>query len=336
MQQQQPRTWQELLALIMLDPTEKQRIATELGVNPLTLDRWVKGLNAPSSLKKLGRLVAAIPPELRQQFSDLISMEYTDFSPTERDAISKQVSRDFYPLLIRTRKETSNRFSQLCFLTLQAALVQLDNGRLGTEIIVLRCMPLRNGKVRSLREACALGNRPWRGDLQLKHLFLGAESLAGYSVTTIHQAVVQDIEKDTSLVPIHQVKNEKSAAAFPIVCEGAIAGCLLITSTQLNFFIPERLALLAEFADALALAFRDADFYPPSAIELRVMPPYEVQERAFASFDKRRSGLLERAKHEEQPLDAVQAGQLVQEELEEEFLQWHPLREGGRVEVSER
>jgi GAF domain len=326
---QQPRTWQELLAQIIQDPEEKQRIANEQGINPLTLDRWVKGEHAPSSLKKLKRLISSIPPNLRDQFTDLISAEYVDFPQGDKDAVPRQVPRDFWPLLFRTRRDTSNMFWQVCSLTLQQALVQLDSARLGTEAIVVRCMPPRAGKVRSLRETVGMGTRPWRGDLQPKRLFLGAESLAGYAVTIAHEAVVQDIERESNLIPVHHVKYEKSAAAFPIVVEGAVVGCLLFSSTQVNFFTPERLALLAQYADALTLAFRSEEFYPPASIQLRVMPPDDIQDRGFAIFAERREALLEEAQRTERPLNAVQAEQIVLAELEEQFLQWNSSQEVG-------
>lgn len=324
---QQAHTWQELLAQIILDPEEKQRIANEQGVHPLTLDRWVRGEHAPSSLKRLKRLISSIPPNLRDQFTDLIAAEYVDFPTGEKDAVPRQVPRDFWPLLFRTRRDTSNMFWQVCSLTLQQALVQLDSARLGTEAIVVRCMPPRGGKVRSLCETVGMGTRPWRGDLQQKRLFLGAESLAGYAVTIGHEAVVQDIEQEKSLIPVRHVRYEKSAAAFPFVVEGSVAGCLLYTSTQVNFFSPERLALLAQYADALTLAFRSEDFYSPASIQLRVMPPDDIQDRGFATFAERRDALLEQAQREERPLNAVQAEQIVMDELEEQFLQWNSSQE---------
>ena len=66
--------------MIILDPDEKLRIAKELGITPITLDRWVKGEHAPSCLKKLNKLHASIPPNLREQFGELIAAEYAEFS----------------------------------------------------------------------------------------------------------------------------------------------------------------------------------------------------------------------------------------------------------------
>lgn len=331
MSQQEPRTWRELLGLIILDPEEKKRIAKELGITTITLDRWASREHSPASLSKLRGLLISIAPDRRQQFAELIAREYTEFLTSESDAMSTEIPRDFWRLLMRTRRETSNRFLDVCTLALQWALVQLDASRLGTEIIVVGCMPPRDGKVRSLRESVSMGTRPWRGDLQKRQLFQGAESLAGYAATIAHEAVIQDIERDSSLLPVHHMQYEKSAAALPIACEREIAGCLLVSSAQRNFFLPQRLALLAQYADALSLAFRDEAFYPPACIELRVMPPSTLQEAVFASFAGRRDELLERAKLEQRPMNGVQAEQLIGMEDEETFLQWRQVRGGDTL-----
>jgi hypothetical protein len=36
-------SWSELLGRIIADPQEKQRIVNEPGINPITLNRWIKG-----------------------------------------------------------------------------------------------------------------------------------------------------------------------------------------------------------------------------------------------------------------------------------------------------
>ena len=42
MEMQQRQTWRDLLAKSIEEPQERQRIARELGVTPVTLMRWVK------------------------------------------------------------------------------------------------------------------------------------------------------------------------------------------------------------------------------------------------------------------------------------------------------
>ncbi len=41
--QKQPETWRSLLKSIISDPQERQRLAEELGIKPITLIRWVNG-----------------------------------------------------------------------------------------------------------------------------------------------------------------------------------------------------------------------------------------------------------------------------------------------------
>ena len=36
-------SWSELLGRIIADLQEKQRIVNELSINPITLNRWIKG-----------------------------------------------------------------------------------------------------------------------------------------------------------------------------------------------------------------------------------------------------------------------------------------------------
>lgn len=322
---QESTNWRQMLAEIIRDDEEERRISVELEVHRNTLWRWAKSENSPTRTK-LRKLLNAVPEQVRPRFKDLIEREYADFFTTDTDGVPKEIPSSFYALAHRTLHDTSNRFWSVCSLVLQQALIQLDPHRVGMELIVVCCMPPRpDGMIRSLREKVGMGTiRPFRNDLQHKNLFLGAESLAGYAVTNAHQGIVQDIEKDTSLLPIHHVRDEHSAAAFPLVRESAIAGCLLATSTQVDYFIAQRIKLLEQYADVIAnLALHDPEFYAQSLIELRVMPPYEIQELAFNGFRERVNALLTRSGFEEQTLNSVQAEQRVRLEMEEEFLLWH-------------
>src|SRR6266702_2789146 len=66
-------TWRELLGSIIQDAFERQRIASELGINTVTLTRWVQGTSTPRS-QHLRRLLSALP-HYRDQLFDLISRE---------------------------------------------------------------------------------------------------------------------------------------------------------------------------------------------------------------------------------------------------------------------
>jgi hypothetical protein len=316
-------TWRDLLAEIISDPEEEQRIAHELDVHRITLVRWSSGETTPVRYK-LRKLLNALPDQNREQFRQLIAQEYQDFFSSEIDGSPREIPSTFYSFALRAMRDTSNRFWTVCSLVLQQAAMQLDPTHVGLELIVVRCMPPRpDGKIRSLREAAGLGTRrPLRNDLQSRSLFLGAESLAGYAVSNTHEGVVQNIEEDRSLLPVHHVKDEKSAAAFPLVRGGKVAGCLLATSTLFDYFTPPRLKFLDLYVDLVAEAFHEEEFYSPSIIELRIMPPSDIQMKAFAFFRDRVNALLTQDGSEGESLTSIQAEHLVRQQLEEEYLQW--------------
>ena len=57
-------------------------------------------------------------------------------------------------------------------------------------------------------------------------------------------------------MPASRVEFEKSAAIYPILYAGRIAGVLSISSTKYNHFLSQaRTALAQSYADLIALAF---------------------------------------------------------------------------------
>jgi hypothetical protein len=315
---QEPRDWRELLGNIIRDPYEKQRLAQELGVRVITLTRWITRESDPRP-QNLRHLLNVLP-EHRDLLLELISEEFEDFSAAAVDDASKEIPSEFYARVFAARATTTQslRFWSICNLILQQALGQLDPDRLGMAITVVRCMiPGNRGKIRSLRETVGQGTPPWTGDLEQQAMFLGAESLAGYAVTTCRPAAIQNIPEDRTPLPAHQVDFEMSAATHPILFAGHIAGCLLISSTQINYFLSQaRMNLIRNYAELIALAFEPEDFFDPKDIELRMMPLHKKQKQHFANFRQRMMQAMIR-----DPDMSARAEEIVWQELEEELLQ---------------
>jgi transcriptional regulator with XRE-family HTH domain len=316
--QLEPQNWRELLGNIISDPHEKQRIAQELGVRTITLTRWVTGESDPRP-QNLRHLLNVVPEE-RELLFELIGEEFEDFTAVSTDDSSKDIPSEFYGRVFSARSMTNEslHFWSICNLILQQAIGQLDPDRLGIAITVVRCMPPSNGnKIRSLRESAGQGTPPWSGDLEQQGMFLGAESLAGYAVTTCRPAAIQNIHEDRNLLPAHQIPHELSAAAHPILYTGRIAGCLLISSTQMNYFLsPARLALIECYADLVSLAFDTDEFYDPLDIHLYMMPSHEVQKQYSHDFRHKVTQVMR-----EQSVHHRRAEELVWQQLEEELLQ---------------
>ena len=318
----EPQTWRELLGWIMSDPEEKQRIAEELGMRTVSVSRWVTGEADPRP-RNLRRLLDALP-NYREMLYDLISEEYPTFSDPEADSSLKEIPAEFYARVLASLASNAPtlRFWAIGNLILQQALGQLDPDRLGMAVTVARCMPPSHGqKVRSLRESIGIGTSPWVGDLEQKAMFLGAESLAGYVATSCRPAVNQNIRDEPSLLPTHQVEGEISAAVYPILYAGRSAGCLLVSSTQPNYFLLQaRLSLIQQYADLIALVFEPEEFYEPQDIQLRIMPSHSRQKLYFADFRLRVANTMQESTDTDRPLNNIEAEQLVWQQLEEELI----------------
>ncbi len=318
------QSWRELLGKFLQDPRERSRIAAELGVNPLTLTRWVSGESSPRSqnLQALLRalpqyrefLLESIPEEFGQLFNEAVVKE---------DAL-QEIPAAFYARIFSAYAELPDilRSWSICDLILQQALQQLDPNRVGIEITVVRCMfPSEGQKVRSLRETVGRGTPPWKRELQQKTMFLGAESLAGYAVTTGRPAAIQLHEEGQSRYPARWVDREKSAVAHPIKRAGRITGCLLFSSTQPNYFLPFRLALIERYAELMVLAFEREEFYELEQIGLGIMPSPEEQQPHVLIFSRRVTDMLRESAKRQQAMSIVEAEQVVWQQIEAELLQ---------------
>lgn len=322
---EETRTWREILGQIIKDSREKQRLIDELDITPITLTRWVNGESDPRP-QNMRQLINALP-QYREQMQKLLREEkgLGDFPDPVQDDIAKGIPAEFYARVLVARASTSEnlRFWSTCHLILQQAIGQLDPERRGMSIWVVRCMPPSGpyNKVRSLRESIGLGTPPWVGNLEQNAMFLGAESLAGNVVTLFRPGIIQNLEETHNLLPAARVEHEKSAAIYPILYAGRIAGVLLVSSTQINYFLSQaRNELVQYYADLTALAFEPGDFYTPDQIALCVMPSQKEQKEYFARFRQLVAETMLYAANRNQPVNTVEADMLVWQKLEEELL----------------
>ena len=335
---QEATTWRELLGSIIQDPQERRRLATELGINPVTLTRWVNNESSPRS-QSIQRLLNALPQhrkalldQLLEEFGGLIAE--TDDSSAE-DLLYK-IPNEFYFRVLRTRATIPKvlRFSSLCDLILQQALEQLDPNRVGIAVTVVRCMPpSADKKIHSLRESVGRGTPPWESNLDQQAILLGAESLAGNAVSLGRLVVNQDLSEEHSLSPGYHGQGEESAAAAPIMLEGKVAGCLLISCSQKNYFQQSRQTLIESYADLIAVAFESAEFYDIRQIELGLVPFQDVQKLYLSGFRQRLTETLIQATKNKQPLTIFEAEQIVWQQFEAEMLGL-PHAEENKLEIS--
>lgn len=310
--------WRELLKLIIQEPSIRKRIDNEIGKQAVNIKRWINGKAEPR-VQNLKQLLHVIP-EYRERFIDLLGDDYADEFYADFDDTSQEIPATFIASVLSARAKTNReiRYWSLCRLILDQAIGQLDPDRLGMAITVVRCMKTEKYPyIRSLRESVATGTPPWPGNLDQQSMFLGAESLAGLCVSSCREVQNNDIRSNMNLLPAHQVDFELSAAAAPILLSGRCAGCMLVSSTQPDFFLSlNRLAFIRNYANLLALAFEPHEFYEPDILRLEVMPAHAVQRDYFSDFHRRVLEIVAQTKRS--PQDAEQQ---ILEELEETFLE---------------
>jgi len=311
--------WRDLLGKIIKEPHERQRIANELSVRPITLTRWVSGESKPRP-HNLRLLVNALP-EYRQAFLELIPKElgYDLGQEVEDINVSYEIPSIFYARVLNAHCTLPKvlHFNSICDVILQQALKQLDPNRVGMEVTVVQCMPpSHDSKVRSLRESMGRGTPPWNRELEQRTMFLGIQSLAGYVVASGHARAIESRVEGEKFFPVEWVEWEESAMAYPIMRSDRVAGCFLVSCTQPNYFISSsRQTLIQNYAELLSVAFEPDAFYNLGDIELGKTPAYKDQHPYLAKFRSRVADMMVRFH-----LDIIQAERKVWQQIEEELL----------------
>lgn len=316
--------WREFLGNIIGNINERDRIANEIGIHPVTLTRWVTGESSPRP-HNLRQLLRALPKTQRQQLLTLVEKFSSDVTDFELDTTSLEISYKFIMEVLEMRANHPDllRFWSVSRLILQEAVRQLDPEQIGLAITVVRCMPPRDGKIRSLRETLGIGTPPWGGDLEEKALLLGAEALAGHVTVSCRMEQIGDLRANKTYLPAYQVEHEVSAIACPIMFASRIAGCLLLSCTQPDYFISEtRQALVRGYAHLMALAFDPDDFYAPEILALHIMPPLTVQQQYFAGFRQQVLQVMQESASSHYRYSSLEAERLVWQQIEGMLLAW--------------
>lgn len=319
-------SWRDMLRDAISEPFERERIARAVGVSTATLIRWSKGISSPRQ-QNLGQLQRSFLTEKHAEFVALLTEEFGP--PPESEVLESpdMIELSFVRQIWEVRAMTPEHllFWTLCRKVLEYASRQLDSARSGVMISVVQCVPSRNGKVHALRETIRYGTDPWSADLSPNSLFLGGDSLAGYAVSYGRLQTINDLRAQNAgflpLTPLTPKQYEVSAAAYPIFYASRVAGCVLFFSTLPGYFSSDaQRSLLVDYTHLIALAFKPEQFYPLEQIALQVMPPLEVQQAKFSTFQQRVTDLMKEAYQASHVLTRTQAEELVSQQFAEELL----------------
>lgn len=314
------QTWRELLAVLIEKPREQARLALVLGVSTSTLQRWAAGESSPLAHQR-----ALLPqqfPEHQMLLSALLAEEF-DEPPAPLDLPMEGIPAAFSALIfdIHASASEETRYWSICTAILSEAVKQLDRQQFGISVRVIQAMASpQSEQIRYLRECASLGTSPWPEKIEFHTGFVGAEALAGHAVTLGLPQTVADSRQEqysASFLPEHAA----SAAAFPILHSGQIAGCLLAASTRPGYFAaPARLELLQGYATLLMLAFSPEQFYPCEQIALQTMPASQIQRPYFSNVQQRVLATLKTAFTVNRTLSYPEAQQFVWSQIAEELL----------------
>src|ERR1700693_3061041 len=102
----EPQSWRELLAIIIRDPHERQRIAGELSVSTVTLNRWVRGESAPRP-HNLRHLLSVVP-QFRDELLELLRLEEDteNLIGASSDDSEQEIPASFYIRVFNARAST--------------------------------------------------------------------------------------------------------------------------------------------------------------------------------------------------------------------------------------
>ena len=318
-------SWRAVLGSLTQDRRERLRVANALGVHPLTLRRWIKGISTPP-LRTI-TLLPDIFPFYRQQLISLIAQEYPAYTPREnvvKENIPADIPSAFYTFVFDTHI-TSPLYQRkwlICQLVIEQILKHLDPQQRGLAITIAECVPPPAGeKVRSLRVTLGKGTALWQEYIGKNTQFLGAESRIGKVVLTGRPVVVHNAGQQARMFPGHNPPAAQSAATFPLLQSNQIAGCIGIFNAQQQYFTQPRLEIIERYAELLTIAFEPEAFYSLDQIELKIMPPCEKQFPIFAEFQQRVTRRIALASARQELLTRPQAEEQVWQEIEEILLQ---------------
>jgi len=267
--------------ILRRDRDEIVRVAKELDVAENTIYRWMSGSTEPRQ-----EYLRRLPDVLVEHRSNLVGAINHTF-PGVLDGRSSgigEVSKNIYYRVASLAARTEDADSLLWQVTqtvFDYALPHLDVDHRGIAMTYAGLMPAREDGVHSLRELIMRGTSPWPHSFEGK-AYLGSTTLAGHAATDLHMHIWDSTDNyERVLVEVDDF--EVCACAIPVLRGGCIAGVLVISSAQANFFKdPMTCKAVEEYALLVAMGLRDKEFFPPSMLNLRPMPRLHWQRKELA------------------------------------------------------
>src|SRR5215469_1356682 len=173
----------------------------------------------------------------------------------------REPQKDLYRRVLALREtmiEDGLRRWQITQAIFEDALLRLDPKHSGLSIVYARLMPPREDGIHSLYELEMRGSYPWPFTLESK-TYLGSTTLAGTAAMVQRMQQWDDLGSNGRL-QIMVDDLERSTCAQPVLLAERMAGVLVVSSTQPDFFMDQAVCRsVVAYARLLSLAFNDRD-----------------------------------------------------------------------------
>lgn len=338
--------WSAYLDQLIQGLSSKQKKQLDQIATRQTFSRWRAGQSIPDSPLRITTLLNLLPVsqeqrnELRrlmqndERIRKLLSSSRTESSDADGTKSSQEEMSflstppaDLYALVLLIGRETSDPEHASwwqCSEILKNVLHQMTLARadLQVEVMVAKCMPPREGSVRSVRADFSISTQ--HTIVSKNRRLFGSESLVGWAVSSRQAVVIKDTLESRDPVPLYQVDEARLMAVFPLKREGRIAGAMAVTVSNALAFEQDYLDLLQKYADLISSTCREGEFIDSERIALAVMPPWNIQSPVWTAFPAYLAEEQRNALHSAtSPLDVNDCEQIVLRNIESQFLNSH-------------
>lgn len=317
----QTPSWRTLLEQAIHPTGERQRIARAVGINPVTLTRWVTGQSLPrlEKLRSLYTVVPSLQGPLLLDYPDL----FLDDEPTS-SSDHESIPAAFYARIFSGYVQLPFHLRQhtLSTLLIQQVLVQLDPHERGMGVFLAQCVPpaTPGDPIRSLRMTMGRATNAWSGAIAQSTCFFGAESQPCDALARGHLLVTTKQEGWEHIFlpgPSDILVQAEMMVSAPILQAERVAGCLCACSTRTHAFSPHQLQVFERYSNLLAAILQPDQFYPLTHIELSLIPSFSQQRPVLKTFQERVQRRLKQATLEGKTLSLKEAEQTTWQELEQ-------------------
>lgn len=249
-------------------PEFRAKLLLALDVGEQTLYRWARGRNKPDSKSKINTLMRYIPEmseELRKSFPQYFT------SPHE---INLRLVAPYGQRVFEAYEsvEEGMIFRAITHIVMDGLVTLLDpNGVIGVLAFLTQLHALpgeTKATYLTIHAWSAHGSGIWADEKVRRSFHVGGGSLSALAVTQREEVFYHRDQQTLPSIPnVCNADAIESAAAYPILKSGHVAGVVFVSSVQKDFFISgerdltDRRDLIKRFVRMMPLAFREDQFY---------------------------------------------------------------------------